>query len=139
MRLSALALAALVAAGSTARAPPHASPPALAPLPAASPPVAADPLAVAAAPHTTLGADGIGVLPVGDYGRAERLGIGVLGRLEIPAGPGFFPGRIGVIFHANNESDAQLTLIPIYPGFRMPIGTGGGYVAGELGITVAIG
>ena len=80
----------------------------------------ADPLTVTAARRTTLG-------------------VGVLGRLELPAGPGFVTGRLGAIFHAVHNADASLSLIPIYGGYRMPLGTGGGYLAGELGVTVAIG
>jgi hypothetical protein len=106
---------------------------------AASSPATAEPLAVTADRHTTLGVDGVGVVPVGDYGRAATLGIGVLGRLELPAGPGFFTGRLGAIFHAINDGDASLTLIPLYAGYRIPLGTGGGYLAGELGITIAVG
>jgi hypothetical protein len=111
----------------------------LAAIAAGSSPAAAEPLAIAAAPRTTLGADGVGVLPVGDYGRVATLGIGVLGRLELPAGPGFLTGRLGAIFHAVSDADAELSLVPLYAGYRMPLGTGGGYVAGELGVTVVIG
>jgi hypothetical protein len=106
---------------------------------AGTPPAAAEPPAVTAAPRTTLGADGIGVLPVGDYGRVATLGVGVLGRLEVPAGPGFLTGRLGAIFHAVNGTNAGLSLVPLYAGYRLPLGTGGGYVAGELGVTVLIG
>jgi len=102
-------------------------------------PALADEPAIPASPQTTLGADGIGVLPVGDYGRVAKLGIGALGRIERAAGPGFAAGRIGVIFHAINEVDAQLTLVPLYAGYRFPVGSGGGYVAGELGLTLIFG
>ena len=35
--------------------------------------------------------------------------------------------------------DATLTLVPLYAGYRIALGTGGGYVAAELGVTVAFG
>lgn len=99
----------------------------------------ADEASVTASPQTTLGADGVGVVPVGDYGRVATLGIGALGRIERAAGPGFATGRVGVIFHAVSGADAQLTLVPLYGGYRIPVGNGGGYVAAELGLTIAIG
>jgi hypothetical protein len=111
----------------------------LAGLAAGSSSVAAEPLAVTAAPRTTLGVDGVGVLPVGDYGRVATLGVGVLGRLELPAGPGLVTGRLGAIFHAVSDANAGLSLVPIYAGYRMPLGAAGGYLAGELGVTVIIG
>jgi hypothetical protein len=102
-------------------------------------PALADEPVTPASQQTTLSVDGIGVLPVGDYGRVAKLGIGALGRIERAAGSGFVAGRIGVIFHAINEVDAQLTLVPLYAGYRFPVGAGGGYVAGELGLTLIFG
>lgn len=85
----------------------------------------------------TIGVDAMAVMPVGDYGDAANVGIGVLGRLEVPAGPGFVTGRAGVIFHSMDSNyDGSLTLIPIYGGYRYPFGTSGAYVAGELGLTI---
>lgn len=85
----------------------------------------------------TLGVDAMAVMPVGDYGDAANAGIGVLGRLEVPAGPGFVTGRAGVIFHSMSSNvDGSLTLIPIYAGYRYPFGTSGAYVAGEIGLTL---
>jgi hypothetical protein len=99
----------------------------------------ADESIIATAPRSTIGVDGIGVLPIGDYAHAATLGVGALGRVEIPAGPGFATGRVGVIVHAGTPDNLQLTLVPIYAGFRVPFGTAGGYIAGELGVTVAFG
>jgi hypothetical protein len=96
---------------------------------------AADELIATAPPAKTIGVDGAFVLPVGDYARAATVGIGALGRLEVPAGPGFVSGRAGVIFHAGAQTSAALTLVPLYAGYRLPIGASGAYVAGELGIT----
>ena len=94
----------------------------------------------AALPQKTLGVDAMAVLPVGDYAHAATVGLGVLGRFEAPAGPGFLTGRAGVIFHAmNTNADASLTFVPLYAGYRYPIGTSGMYVAGELGLTLAFG
>ncbi len=94
----------------------------------------------AAAPQKTLGVDAMAVLPVGDYAHAATLGLGILGRFEAPAGPGFITGRGGVIFHAMNTSaDASLTFVPLYAGYRFPFGTSGAYLAGELGLTLAFG
>jgi len=91
----------------------------------------------ATTPAKTIGVDAMAVMPVGDYGDVANLGMGVLGRLEVPAGTGFVTGRAGVIFHVMKpDVDASLTLIPIYAGYRQPFGTGGAYVAGELGLTI---
>ncbi len=85
----------------------------------------------------TLGVDAMAVMPVGDYGDAVTAGLGVLGRIEVPAGPGFVTGRAGVIFHAMESNvDGSLTLIPLYGGYRYPFGNSGAYVAGELGLTI---
>ncbi|MEO7093651.1 MAG: hypothetical protein ABI175_10400 [Polyangiales bacterium] len=97
-------------------------------------------ITAAAPPQKTLGVDAMAVLPVGDYANAATLGLGILGRFEAPAGPGFLTGRAGVIFHAmKTTADASLTFVPIYAGYRYPLGTGGAYVAGELGVTLAFG
>jgi hypothetical protein len=100
----------------------------------------ADEIVVTAPPAKTLGVDAMAVVPVGNYGNVATVGIGALGRLEVPAGSGFVTGRAGVIFHAMNaDVDASLTLVPIYAGYRLPLGAGGGYLAGELGVTLAYG
>lgn len=97
-------------------------------------------IVASAAPQKTLGVDAMAVVPVGDYARAVTLGIGALGRFEAPAGPGFITGRAGVIFHAmKSNADASLTLVPLYAGYRYPLGTSGAYLAGELGLTLAFG
>ena len=103
-----------------------------------TPALADEALAVrATTPPKTIGVDAMAVLPVGDYADVANLGLGVLGRLEVPAGTGFVTGRAGVIFHAMKpDVDASLTLIPLYAGYRQPLGTGGAYVAGELGLTL---
>lgn len=87
--------------------------------------------------YKTIGVDAMAVMPVGDYGDAANAGIGVLGRIEVPAGPGFVTGRAGVIFHTMNSNvDGSFTLVPLYGGYRFPFGTSGAYVAGELGLTL---
>lgn len=102
--------------------------------------LADDALVATAPPPKTIGLDAMAVVPVGDYGNAATVGIGALGRLEVPAGAGFVTGRAGVIFHAMKANvDASLTFVPIYAGYRYPLGTGGGYIAGELGVTIAFG
>lgn len=91
----------------------------------------------ATTPPKTLGVDAMAVMPVGDYGDAANLGIGILGRVEIPVGSGFVTGRGGIIFHSmKTDADASLMMIPLYGGYRQPIGTSGAYVAGELGLTL---
>ncbi|MEJ7602813.1 MAG: hypothetical protein WKG01_33305 [Kofleriaceae bacterium] len=87
----------------------------------------------------TIGIDGVVVLPLGDYGDAASLAFGPIGRLEIPAGPGFVTGRIGVLFHLVNDAldGTSLLFVPVYAGYRYPLGTGQAYLAGELGITFA--
>jgi hypothetical protein len=96
----------------------------------------ADPAAPVEA-RRTLGVDAALVLPAGDYGEVATAGAGALGRLELPAGPGFVTGRAGVLLHAMEIGN--LTLVPIYAGYRQPVGTGGLYVAGELGLTLGFG
>jgi hypothetical protein len=98
----------------------------------------ADPLTVSARRENTIGVDGAFVLPVGDYANVATVGVGALGRFEAPAGPGFVTGRLGVIAHAMRVN-ADLTLIPIFAGYRVPVADGGFYVAGELGLSIEIG
>ena len=88
---------------------------------------------------STIGIDGVAVLPVGDYGDAAALAFGPVGRLEIPAGPGFVTGRFGVLFHLVEDALDGTTLLffPLYGGYRYPVGTGQAYLVGELGLTFA--
>ena len=92
-------------------------------------------LVASAPPPTTLGVDGALVVPVGDYARVATVGIGALGHFELPTGPGFLTVRAGLVFHAASGTNAALTLVPVYAGYRIPIGASGAYLAGELGIT----
>lgn len=107
----------------------------------ATPALAEEASAVEVAPlPRTLAVDAAAIVPVGDYADIATLGAGPMVRLEVPVGTGFVTGRIGALFHAIKDGyDASLTLIPLYAGYRHPIGTGGAYLAGELGITVAHG
>jgi hypothetical protein len=92
----------------------------------------------ATAPQRTLSIDGVAILPLGDYGRVATVGVGALGRLEVPlSNGGFVTGRIGVIAHQVNDElgMTSLTFVPVFGGYRQPLGTGGAYLAGELGIT----
>ncbi|MBA2544605.1 MAG: hypothetical protein H0V17_33490 [Deltaproteobacteria bacterium] len=99
-------------------------------------PALADDSLVATRPAKTLAIDGVAVLPLGDYADAASLGAGAFVRLEVPLGTGFLIGRVGVIGHSVNQmAVTSLTLVPVLVGYRQPVGTGGAYVAGELGIT----
>jgi len=89
-----------------------------------------------APPHRTFGIDGAVVLPLGDYADGVNFAAGALARVEIPAGSGYVTGRIGALFHAVKNDVASLTFIPIYAGYRYPMGPSGFYLAGELGITL---
>lgn len=91
----------------------------------------------AVAPQRTFGVDGAVVMPMGDYANAVGLGAGAFGRLELPvATGGFVTARLGVIAHQVDAAmGGSLTLVPLYAGYRQPLGTGGVYLAGELGIT----
>ena len=85
----------------------------------------------------TLGLDAIVVVPTGDYANLATLAAGALVRVEVPAGPGLVTARGGVLAHVMKDAvDAQVLFAPIYAGYRLPIGTGGVYVAGELGLTL---
>jgi len=92
------------------------------------------------APHKIFGVDGIAVVPVGDYANAAHFAAGGLARLELPVGPAYVTARSGVIANAmtNDAGMTSLTFVPAYAGVRYPFG-GGGYVAGELGITFMFG
>src|SRR5262249_52770283 len=110
--------------------------------PAPAPPAptggGANNLVVQAPPHNTVGVDGALVLPPANYHAVATVGVGALGRLELPAGLGYATVHAGVIFHAaNGNTEAALTLVPIYGGYRLPIGASGAYLAGEIGITLA--
>jgi hypothetical protein len=83
-----------------------------------------------------IGVDAMIVLPVGDYGDGTELALGPIGRAEFPAGPGYITGRFGVLYHLTEVDDTTLLFLPLYGGFRYPIGGGQAYVAGEIGITI---
>jgi hypothetical protein len=89
-------------------------------------------------PRNIVGVDAALVVPVGDYGEAANLGGGALVRLEFPVSTGGYVfGRTGIIFHTLKVGDSgTLTFVPLYVGYRHPLGTGGAYVAGEIGITL---
>lgn len=87
-------------------------------------------------PHNTAGVDGALVLPLGDYADGVDFAAGALVRVELPVGTGFVTGRAGALFHAVKDNVANLTFIPLYAGYRLPVGGNGFYVAGELGITI---
>jgi hypothetical protein len=92
----------------------------------------------AQAPQKTIGVDGVAILPLGNYADAVSFGAGAFGRLEIPlATGGFLTGRLGVIAHQVNDNGAMssLTFVPVFAGYRQPVGAGGIYLAAELGIT----
>ena len=99
-------------------------------------PAAAEEVVVTAAPRTTLGIDGAVLMPVGDSGELATGAGGARVRLEVPVGRGFVTGRGGVLLHAVNDrlGMTSLTLVPIYAGYRHPIGNL--YLAGELGLTI---
>lgn len=91
----------------------------------------------AAAPQRTLGIDGAVVMPFGNYADAAGVGAGAFGRLEFPVSTGgFVTARIGLIAHQVDATmGGSLMFVPIYGGYRQPLGPGGAYLAGELGIT----
>jgi hypothetical protein len=99
-------------------------------------PAHADEIAPPPPPHNSVGVDGAVVLPLGDYAQGVNFAAGALVRIEIPVGTGFVTGRAGALFHAVKDDVGNLTFIPLYGGYRLPIGTNGLYVAGELGITI---
>jgi hypothetical protein len=106
----------------------------------ATPALAQEPATVAPAqpPPKTLGVDGAVVVPVGDYATVAKVAAGALLRLEVPVGSGYITGRGGLIAHATDDRYAMATflLMPIYGGYRQPLGPSGAYVAGELGLTI---
>lgn len=102
---------------------------------AATVPAAADPEPAPPSARGAIGVDGVAILPVGDYGNAANLAIGALGRVELAVGPGFVTGRGGLIYNAL-KGDGSLLFVPLYGGFRVPIGPSGLYAAGELGATL---
>jgi hypothetical protein len=99
-------------------------------------PAFAQPVPAPMPPPKTFGIDGAAVLPIGDYAEGVNFAAGALARIEIPAGTGFVTGRAGVLFHAVKNNVASLTMIPLYVGYRLPMGPSGLYLAGELGVTI---
>jgi hypothetical protein len=91
----------------------------------------------ATAPQRTFGIDGAVVMPLGNYADAAGVGAGAFGRLEFPVSTGgFVTARIGLIAHQVDATmGGSLMFVPIYAGYRQPLGTSGAYLAGELGIT----
>jgi hypothetical protein len=99
--------------------------------------LADDSIVTTAPPPRTVGVDGVAVLPLGDYGQVASLAVGALGRIEVPAGDGYVTGRAGLVVNSTTgtATDTSLLMVPLYGGYRLPVGHAGGYIAGELGLT----
>lgn len=104
---------------------------------AATPALADEAITAQATPRNTVGVDAVAIMPIGDYADVSSLGAGASARLEVPIGTGFATGRLAAIFNAT-KVDANLTFIPIYAGYRLPLANDF-YVSGELGITLEYG
>lgn len=91
-----------------------------------------------AASARTFGVDAVVALPTGDYGDFASLAFGGLARVELPVGVFTVTGRGGAIFHIQeNDAAVDLTYVPLFAGIRYPVGAGGLYLAGELGLSIA--
>jgi hypothetical protein len=65
----------------------------------------------------TLGADVVGVIPLGDYGKAASFAIGAEGRVEYYVTPKLnVTGHVGYLYHFGTLTNTSLSIIPIYVG-----------------------
>lgn len=84
----------------------------------------------------TVGADVIGVLPLGDYSNASSFAIGAAGRFEYAVNPKLsITARVGYLYHLGTAANTSLYIIPVHVGasyLLMPKLTGWA----ELGLEV---
>ncbi|MBK9036582.1 MAG: hypothetical protein IPL61_35920 [Myxococcales bacterium] len=84
-----------------------------------------------------LGVDGVAVLPLGDYGDFADFAVGGLLRFELPLTPELGVSvRAGYIADVGTPAMVSTSYIPFYVGARYNVGSGGLFVAGEIGLTV---
>ncbi|HEX2687553.1 MAG TPA: hypothetical protein VHN14_13090 [Kofleriaceae bacterium] len=83
-----------------------------------------------------VGADVVGILPLGDYGNAADFAIGAVGRFEYGVtGEIAVTGRVGYIYNLGTPDGFSLSMIPLLVGGTYKIGTSGLFAQAELGIT----
>lgn len=105
---------------------------------AAPPPAGGAPGAVVAGGKGSkiVGADLVGILPIGDYSDASNFGIGALGRFEFGISDALaVTGRVGYVYHLGTPDSTSVSMIPLLAGGKYKVGTSGLSVYGELGIT----
>jgi len=105
---------------------------------AAAPPAAGAPAEVVAGGKGSkiIGADVLGVLPLGDYSDGVDFGIGAVGRFEFGVTDEIaVTARVGYIYHLGAPDGLTLSMIPVLAGGTYKIGTSGLSVFAELGIT----
>jgi hypothetical protein len=84
----------------------------------------------------TIGADVVGVLPLGDYAKSTSFGIGAMGRFEFGINDMIaLTARVGYIYHLGTPTDTSIYFIPILVGGTYKIGTSGLFAEAEVGIT----
>ena len=84
----------------------------------------------------TLGADGVFVLPLGDYADASNAAIGAMGRFEFGLNPALaITVRAGLLYTLAKDPIDSILMIPVHAGAKYSIGTSGLFVQGELGLT----
>jgi opacity protein-like surface antigen len=85
----------------------------------------------------TIGADVIGVLPLGDYSKSSSFAIGAAGRFEYGVNDLInVTARIGYLHHLGTPSGFSLGIIPILVGGTYKIGTSGLFADAEIGLSI---
>jgi hypothetical protein len=105
---------------------------------AAAPPAGGAPAAVVAGGKGSkiIGADVVGILPLGDYSDLVDFGIGAVGRFEFGLTDEItLTGRVGYIYHLGAPDGFTFSMIPVLAGGTYKIGPSGLSVFAELGIT----
>ncbi len=115
-----------------------------APDPNAAPATGAAPAAAAPAPAAaggagskTVGADVLGVLPLGDYSNGASFAIGAAGRFEYGINDMIAAtARVGYLYHLGTPSGESLYIVPIMVGGTYKIGTSGLSANAEIGLSI---
>ncbi len=85
----------------------------------------------------TIGADVIGVLPVGDYRDEASFATGIDGRFEYGITAALAAtGRIGYLYDLGTMGGISLGILPILVGAKYKLGTTGLFVDAELGASI---
>jgi hypothetical protein len=103
----------------------------------AAPPAGGAPATMAGGKGSKIvGADVVGILPLGDYSDGVDFALGAVGRFEYGVTDEIaVTGRAGYIYNFGTPDGVTLSMIPLLVGGTYKIGTSGLFVQAELGIT----